>query len=252
MSSASYESNKIVPITKNSDDTDDDKIKHIYFMLECEKQQSYIKVDGAFVPKPERVKIGSSFTPKDRKSGLQTGNPDSLKVLFYFEGTAKEERALQKRFMRFHHRGEWYILSKEILEYIEQKKMELNLENRSFYTSINNTRVYWDADKDYRIVTVITALTLELEKRLEYNPIILAKESKGKLSLLVDTNSDQRLKAFIIEASDYFIDEFAQDIWETTIQFNNCNILDFDKYNLTFSSTYAPQNFLPDDAVYAQ
>ena len=75
------------------------------------------------------VKIGKSDNVKSRIEKLQAGCPFSLRCIFAFEGLPSEEEKLHNKFKKDHYRGEWFYLSKDILDFIEKKKEQLNNKN---------------------------------------------------------------------------------------------------------------------------
>jgi len=67
------------------------------------------------------VKIGRSRNSEDRVKGLQVGCPYSLKLLCEIGGDSVDaEKQFQKRFAKYHHRGEWFYASKEIRRFIKK------------------------------------------------------------------------------------------------------------------------------------
>jgi hypothetical protein len=71
--------------------------------------------------------VGTSFVKigvggYSRVNELQTGCPFELKIIHLVEcqDAYKEEDRLHGLFKKYHHRGEWYYLSSEILKYIKQ------------------------------------------------------------------------------------------------------------------------------------
>jgi hypothetical protein len=64
------------------------------------------------------IKIGRAKHPIDRLKSLQSANWDELRLLAAFEGHAKDEVALHKKFERA--RGEWFMPSEGLLELIEE------------------------------------------------------------------------------------------------------------------------------------
>lgn len=64
-----------------------------------------------------RVKIGSSANVKSRLSHLQTGCPDQLELLGI---TDIKEHVLHDRFASAHLKNEWFTLTPEIQEFIQQ------------------------------------------------------------------------------------------------------------------------------------
>ena len=65
------------------------------------------------------VKIG--FTNRwvsQRLRELQTTSPHYLRLLHSIDGTAGDERNLHVRFAKCHHRGEWFRLGDEIMEFL--------------------------------------------------------------------------------------------------------------------------------------
>jgi len=64
-----------------------------------------------------RVKIGKSIDVAHRLTKLQIGNADTLTLLGV---TDKDECELHVKFAKYHIRGEWFALSTEIQEFIDQ------------------------------------------------------------------------------------------------------------------------------------
>ena len=62
----------------------------------------------------QAIKIGYSKKPKDRLSGLQTGNPHKLVILGTVAGTANEEASFHGKFVQ--HRLEGESFKGEIIE----------------------------------------------------------------------------------------------------------------------------------------
>jgi hypothetical protein len=74
-----------------------------------------------FVEQQEKyVKIG--FTSGDvvsRVRYMQIGNPHKLNLIAAISGGTDVERRLHDRFSHHRVRGEWFVLHKEIIEYID-------------------------------------------------------------------------------------------------------------------------------------
>lgn len=67
-----------------------------------------------------RIKIGWSKDVDRRVQQLQTAQSSPLTLLGVFRSSFPEdERILQRRFASYHHRGEWYDASDEILSYVK-------------------------------------------------------------------------------------------------------------------------------------
>jgi hypothetical protein len=69
-----------------------------------------------------RYKIGIAKDPKQRIRQLQTGNPDSMKLIeiYQSENAFKIETALHNRFSHVRQSGEWFDLSvTEEVKFIE-------------------------------------------------------------------------------------------------------------------------------------
>lgn len=70
----------------------------------------------------KRIKIGfTKWNVEQRLNKLQTGSPERLKVLFFFDGTLREERSIHRQFSSFNVGGEWFKGDQEILKFIENK-----------------------------------------------------------------------------------------------------------------------------------
>lgn len=67
----------------------------------------------------KRIKIGfTQWTAEQRLRRLQVGSPEKLKLLAAVTGTVREERALHRQFASDNTGGEWFVLSKEIVDYL--------------------------------------------------------------------------------------------------------------------------------------
>lgn len=73
----------------------------------------FIKPSGVDV-----VKIGTSTQPWGRLASLQTSHWENLSIIITIPGGLKKEKKLHKRFSKYRIRGEWFHLSPEIQEYI--------------------------------------------------------------------------------------------------------------------------------------
>ena len=70
------------------------------------------------------IKIGFTMKNVDRRlRQLQGACPTDLCLIGYLRGTSIEEQNLHKRFQEFNKHGEWFKLSKELIEYIEQSAL---------------------------------------------------------------------------------------------------------------------------------
>jgi hypothetical protein len=65
------------------------------------------------------IKIGAYSNLADRRCQLQIGNPFELVVLGTMNGGLAKEGELHKKFEHLLHRGEWYRITLELLDYIE-------------------------------------------------------------------------------------------------------------------------------------
>ena len=78
------------------------------------------------------IKIGQTGNPYEfRHSGLQTGNPFELKLLLFVPSCKYTEKSIHLRFDKYRIRGEWFEPAPELLEFIE----ELRLEESTFLDS---------------------------------------------------------------------------------------------------------------------
>lgn len=76
--------------------------------------------DVYFITDGEYVKVGMANDVRVRLNQMQTGNPKQLKIATVIEyGDAEMEHHLHTRYAKQHVRGEWYKLSKEMLEDIK-------------------------------------------------------------------------------------------------------------------------------------
>ena len=77
-----------------------------------------------FISDGEFVKIGVSKNYQMRLVSLQTANPRKLKLLGVLEGDSYEERNLHNQFDQFRVGGEWFELSPEIQNFIQEKTFD--------------------------------------------------------------------------------------------------------------------------------
>lgn len=70
----------------------------------------------------EYVKIGQSESPRDRLTTLAYGVPYDCELLLVMRCTKGAETALHKRFSAHRHRGEWFRLDPEIVQFIGHLK----------------------------------------------------------------------------------------------------------------------------------
>lgn len=71
-----------------------------------------------FIRSGEHIKIGKSDNPWKRISTLQTGNPETLKMLAIAPGGMEFEAGLQETFRSDCERGEWYRPSERLMAFI--------------------------------------------------------------------------------------------------------------------------------------
>jgi hypothetical protein len=75
-----------------------------------------------FIEHDGMVKIGFSMNPNKLLDSLKTSNPGELIVRLIIEGDFDDEAKYHELFKEFHHRGEWYILSTPIKDFIEENQ----------------------------------------------------------------------------------------------------------------------------------
>lgn len=73
-----------------------------------------------FIGAGSRVKIGYSSDPEKRLTELQVGNPDRLTILATLDGGAVLENTIHAAFARDRLDGEWFRISRELLELINE------------------------------------------------------------------------------------------------------------------------------------
>lgn len=76
--------------------------------------------------KNDAVKIGCSMNPKKRFSQIQTGNAGCLTLVAEMEGDQEQERELHTKFRKYNKRGEWFVNSRELREYIYKNTRTIN------------------------------------------------------------------------------------------------------------------------------
>jgi hypothetical protein len=77
-----------------------------------------------FVSDGEFIKIGFATDWQARIKGLQIANPRTLTPLLILEGGYRFERQLHQLFKAHRVRGEWFRLSPEIAEYVNDHETE--------------------------------------------------------------------------------------------------------------------------------
>lgn len=75
-----------------------------------------------FIKSERYVKIGYSANPIKRVAQLKVSIPYHIKVVCIISGGLSDERNLHKKFMSSHYRGEWFHLSEEIVDYMDNAK----------------------------------------------------------------------------------------------------------------------------------
>jgi hypothetical protein len=72
------------------------------------------------------VKIGRTINLSKRLSSIQTGCPCLLEILGYIKSkdANKLEKQMHRKFNRSKMHGEWYVLSKDIMEFIEYETVK--------------------------------------------------------------------------------------------------------------------------------
>lgn len=66
------------------------------------------------------IKIGKAVDPWQRLSQLQTGYHEPLKILAVMPGGLHAEKELHQKFAAYRVKGEWFLASDEILEFIRR------------------------------------------------------------------------------------------------------------------------------------
>ncbi len=92
------------------------------------------------------VKIGFSENSERRFLALQTVSLDDLKLIGEIEGDRTVEKLLHQRFKEFRIRGEWFLASHELMEYIRDMVDPLTIlgvEIESFYLAGKFTTPDW-------------------------------------------------------------------------------------------------------------
>lgn len=69
----------------------------------------------------DHVKIGHSRDVEKRRAELQTGNPYQLELLAQVPGSPVDERALHKRFAAERVAGEWFRITPELEQVIQER-----------------------------------------------------------------------------------------------------------------------------------
>ena len=75
------------------------------------------------------IKIGYSKEPERRLKELQTGYPDTLRILVLVPGTEKTEKYYQRKFEVHRLNGEWFRPEPEVLDKIKELKEKYKQES---------------------------------------------------------------------------------------------------------------------------
>lgn len=102
-----YKLDKMIHSTTEKEATKGKPKGYVYFVQGC--------CGGA-------IKIGYSKDPESRLKALQTGYPDTLRILALVPGTEKTEKYYQRKFELYRLNGEWYRPEQEILDKIKEIK----------------------------------------------------------------------------------------------------------------------------------
>lgn len=73
-----------------------------------------------FIKCGEYVKIGHSGQVRHRLNELRSSNPAELELLFCLDGGLREESGWHIRFVKYHHRNEWFYLAGELAEFVKE------------------------------------------------------------------------------------------------------------------------------------
>lgn len=85
-----------------------------------------------FIQSGNFIKIGNSFNPKKRLKALQIGNPKELKLVFISD--RYKEHELQNMFRENKVNGEWYSITDEMMDFIEnEKEKQVNEKSEEIY-----------------------------------------------------------------------------------------------------------------------
>ncbi|MGD2122607.1 MAG: GIY-YIG nuclease family protein [Gemmatimonadota bacterium] len=75
-----------------------------------------------FVRAGEYVKIGVANNIHSRMSALQTGCPHELECVLLLNGSYDLEMEVHQRFRSTHHRGEWFVWSDDLADYMNEMR----------------------------------------------------------------------------------------------------------------------------------
>ncbi len=116
-----------------------------------------------FISDGKHVKIGCSINPKERLSALQSGNPNKLTLLKTLSEKGYSESKLHSKFEQYKTYGEWFELSKEILDFID------NVEKDSPVQSLQENYLGFIQDVD-RVFRRLKKVVIDYDKLVEkYN-----------------------------------------------------------------------------------
>jgi hypothetical protein len=137
----------------------------------------FVETDGI-------VKIGFSKDPNTRLKDLETSMPHELNMILLIEGTMEDESAYHKRFEKDHIKGEWFALSYDITEFIQQMQdKDLRYDYGLLYNTkemfCETTRIRNVFHYPLRVVGEMLGITAQSVKETE------DREKNGTVSLNV-------------------------------------------------------------------
>ena len=87
------------------------------------------------------IKIGQSVNPMLRIEQLQTANPETLRILWVYEGDQYTESQVHELFKGNRIRGEWFAPTDDLISFIEselQNDYEINVPSNNNEISVNH------------------------------------------------------------------------------------------------------------------
>jgi len=100
-----------------------------------------------FVRHRDAIKIGFSGAPKERIKAIQISFPDPLEVLAIVPYTIIDEPTAHQRFVHLRMSGEWFKAAPDLLEFIEQIKIEAAKAPKGQYPTMKATALADEIDR---------------------------------------------------------------------------------------------------------
>ena len=86
------------------------------------------------------VKIGySERDPSRRLYDLQVGNPYDLEIIAILKGGREREASLHEKFIRWHVRGEWFLLHDRHIDWLKKASLDDYPSTKALVTEVTDS-----------------------------------------------------------------------------------------------------------------